>query len=150
MGKDALATFLNVGTTMFVINGKDVLVIRDTIPIFCGKDCTFSEEKEMIKASTVTSGVWKEYRLRKRSWSMTVTGLTKIDNTDGQEDYFSLIGDALSMTLQPLSILFTDPEGNIISVLGSGYIQASQITGPAKGFAEASLTIIGDGLYTVQ
>ncbi len=134
---------------MFVINGKDVIVAIDDVPVFCGKDCTFSEEKELIKASTVTSGVWKEYRLRKRSWGLEESGLTKIDSTDGQVSYFDLINDASALTLQNITVLFTDPDLNTKTVTGTGYMQRTGITGPATGFADASISIIGDGLYTV-
>ncbi len=134
---------------MFVINGIDVIVAIDDVPVFCGKDCTFSEEKELIKASTVTSGVWKEYRLRKRSWALEVSGLTKIDATDGQVSYFDLIDDASALALQNLTIMFTDPEANIKTIAGTGYMKTTGITGPAVGFAEASVSIVGDGLYTV-
>ncbi len=134
---------------MFVINGIDVIVAIDDVPIFCGKDCTFSEEKEVIKASTVTSGIWKENRLRKRSWAIDVTGLTKINSTDGQVSYFDLIDEDSAMVAQNLSITFTDADGNIITVAGIGIMKTTQITGPATGFAEATLTIIGDGHYTV-
>lgn len=134
---------------MQVINGKDVIVAIYDVPVFCGKDCTFAEEKELIPASTVTSGVWKEYRPRKRSWSMNVSGLTKIDATDGQVSYFDLIDDASAMVAQNLSITFTDADANIKTVEGVGYMQNTSITGPANGFAEASVSIVGDGLYTV-
>lgn len=134
---------------MFVINGKDVIVAIDGAPILCGKDCAFSEEKELIKASTVTSGVWKEFRLRKRSWAMQVNGLTKIDSTDGQVSYFDLIDSTTAMIAQNLTITFTDPESNFKIVTGTGYIQKTSITGPAVGFAESSISIVGDGLYTV-
>ncbi len=134
---------------MFVINGIDVIVAIDDVPVFCGKDCTFSEEKETIKASTVTSGVWKEFRLRKRSWAMEVTGLTKINSSDGQVSYFDLIDDVSAMVSQNLSITFTDPDAAVKTVAGVGIMQKTQINGPAAGFAGASLTIIGDGIYTV-
>ena len=134
---------------MQVINGKDVIVAIDDMPVFCGKDCTFAEEKELIKASTVTSGVWKEYRPRKRSWSLDVTGLTKIDATDGQVSYFDLIDDASAMVAQNITIMFTDADANTKTVTGVGIMKSTGITGPATGFAEATVSIIGDGLYTV-
>lgn len=134
---------------MFVINGKDVIVAIDDVPVFCGKDCTFSEEKELIKASTVTSGVWKEFRPRKRSWAMEVSGLTKIDNSDGQVSYFDLIDSTSAMTAQNLSITFTDADSNVKTISGVGIMQRTSISGAATAFAEVSITITGDGLYSV-
>jgi hypothetical protein len=53
------------------------------------------------------------------------------------------------MTAQNLTIIFTDADANVKTITGIGYIQNSSITGPARGFADASITIVGDGLYTV-
>src|SRR5689334_22981153 len=99
---------------MLLISGKDVIGEIDGVPIFCGTDCTLSEEKEVIAASTVTSLGWKEFRLRKRSWSFEVTGLTKIDSTDGQVSYFDLITSTAAVNLDNVTVLFTDPDGTAV------------------------------------
>ncbi len=134
---------------MTVINGRDVLIAIDDVPIFCGKDCSLEIDQEIIPASTVTSGVWKEFRLRKRSWLMNVAGLTKIDNTDGQLSYFDVINDAAAMAIQNLSMTFTDPDSNVVMVSGTGYFDKSSIEGSVNQFAQASVSIIGDGDYTI-
>lgn len=133
---------------MFLISGKDVIGSIDDVPIFCGTDCTFSEEKEVIPASTITSNGWKEFRLRKRSWSFQVSGLTKIDSTDGQVSYFDLLTSAEAVNLDNVSISFTD--GTTTRLLeGSMYKPETGITGPVNGNATANVQFVGFGAYTL-
>lgn len=134
---------------MLLIHGKDVVGSIDDVPIFCGTDCTFSEEKEVIPASTVTSNGWKEFRLRKRSWTFEVTGLTKIDSTDGQWSYFDLITSAEAVNLDNVAISFTDGDGNTQIVEGSMYKPETGITGPVDESSKANVQFVGFGEYTL-
>jgi hypothetical protein len=132
---------------MLVINGKDVIGEIDGVPIFCGTDCSFLEEKEVIHASTVTSNGWTEFRLRKRSWKFDVTGLTKIDSSDGQVSYFDLITSTEAVALDNVTITFTDGDGNAVEITGSMYKPESSITGPVDQSAKANVQFIGFGEY---
>jgi len=133
---------------MLLIHGKDVTGSIDDVPIFCGTDCTFAEEKEVIPASTVTSNGWKEFRLRKRSWTFEVSGLTKIDSTDGQVSYFDLITSAEAVTLDNVSISFND--GTTTRILeGSMYKPETSISGPVDENAKANVRFIGFGPYSL-
>ncbi len=134
---------------MLVINGKDVIGEIDGVPIFCGIDCSFLEEKEVIPASTVTSNGWKEFRLRKRSWKFEVIGLTKIDSSDGQVSYFDLITSTEAVALDNVTVLFTDGDGNAVEITGSMYKPETAITGPVDQSAKANVQFIGFGAYTL-
>jgi hypothetical protein len=133
---------------MFLIHGKDVTGSIDDVVIFCGTDCTFSEEKEVIPASTVTSNGWKEFRLRKRSWTFEIAGLTKIDSTDAQVSYFDLITSTEAVNLDNVSISFFD--GTTTRFLeGSMYKPETSISNPVNEGAKASVQFIGFGAYTL-
>ena len=112
-------------------------------PLFCGTDCTYKEEKEQVEASTITSGSFKEWRLRMISWSLDVSGLTKIDNVDGQIAYFYLLQTSVRMEIQTIQVVFTDDAGTQVQINGQAYILNSSITGPADNFSEASCTFLG-------
>jgi len=134
---------------MLLIHGKDVTGSIDDVVIFCGTDCTFTEEKEVIPASTVTSGGWKEFRLRKRSWTFDVTGLIKIDSTDGQVSYFDLITSTEAVNLDNVSVSFTDGDGNTVILQGSMYKPETSISNPVDESSKATVRFIGFGAYSL-
>ena len=135
---------------MLLIHGKDVIGEIDGVPIFCGIDCTLSEEKEVIPASTVTSNGWKEFRIRKRSWSFEVSGLTKIDSTDGQVSYFDLITSSEAVNLDNITVSFTDGDGNDVTLTGSMYKPETAISGPVDKRSVANVQFIGFGAYSLS
>lgn len=131
------------------IHGRLTIAYLTGSPIFCGTDSLFSTETEAIEATTMTSNGWKEYRPRKVAWSLQVSGLTKIDSSDGQIDYFSLISTG-ALNPQDVTIDFEDEEGNIRTIEGvSSYISDSNITGDADANCIASVTFLGDGPYSL-
>ena len=133
---------------MLLISGKDVVGSIDDVVIFCGTDCTFAEEKEVIPASTVTSNGWKEFRLRKRSWTFEVIGITKIDSSDGQVSYFDLITSTEAVNLDNVSISFSDGTTTRI-IQGSMYKPETGISSPVDENAKANVQFIGFGAYTL-
>jgi len=116
-------------------------------PALCGTDCAFKEEKEQVEASTITSGSFKEWRVRMISWSIDVSGLSKINNTDGQIAYFYLLQASVRMEAQTIKIKFTDVNNNSTEINGTAYILNSSITGPVAEFSNASITFLGTGPY---
>ena len=135
-------------TPVFGNNVQVYLLISGVYyPALCGTDCSFKEEKEQVEASTITSGSFKEWRVRMISWSIDVSGLSKINNTDGQIAYFYLLQASVRMEAQTIKVKFTDAEGNTTEINGTCYILNSSITGPAANFANASITFLGTGPY---
>jgi hypothetical protein len=137
---------------MTIIKGSDVLGIVNGIPIFCGLDLTFTENKDTVERTPDFGAVgkWTYNALVKRGWAVDITGLTKIDPSDGQEDYFTMISDPFDYTYQVLTLSFTDQQGNNVSLTGVMFLQGSSITGPATGFANASVKFIGTGEYVLS
>ena len=78
-------------------------------------------------------------------WSVDVSGLTKVDNTDGQIAYFWLLQASVRMSIQTIRLTFTDTDGNYTQLGGQCYILTSSITGPASDFSNASVTFLGTG-----
>ncbi len=137
---------------MTTIKGSDVLGIVNGIPIFCGLGLTFTEDKDAVERTGGfgNTGLWTYNALVKRSWSVEISGLTKIDPTDGQEDYFTMISDPFAYNYQTITLSFTDQDGNNVSIMGVMFLQGSSITGPATGFANASVKFIGTGEYILS
>ncbi len=137
---------------MTIIKGSDVLGMVNDIPIFCGLDLTFTEDKDTVERSGPFGGpgLWTYSALVKRGWSVEISGLTKINPSDGQEDYFTMISDPFSYGYQTITVFFTDQDGNNISIAGVMFLKNSSITGPAVGFAQASVTFIGTGEYILS
>lgn len=123
----------------------ELLITGVYYPVFCADDCVFKEQTEIVEASTITSSIFKEWRPRMKQWSFDVSGLTKIDNTDGPLSYFWLLGASIAMTPQTIRATYIDKEGHTYQIGGTCYIQTSSINSAITDWSEASVTFIGTG-----
>lgn len=130
---------------MTPIKGKDVVVSIQLVedgpyyPILCGTDMSYDFEMEEIEVTTVTSGLYKEFQARMHSSTVSVTGASKVDNSEGQISFLWIAANAAAGTSYPIEISFTDEDGNVSYIYADAFIRSGQITGPYSGFSNASV-----------
>lgn len=136
------------------IFGTDVLVsikVDDTFyPVLCAVDMTLSTRQEVVLATSADTGIWRRKRLRRLSeWSLSVSGLTKIDNTDGQISYFYLLQENVRGTEQTIQVLFEDADGNTKVIEGDVIIPEISINASVGAFSDVNVTFEGAGSFTI-
>lgn len=136
------------------IHGNDILlsiqVGTEFFPVLCATDMTFQCSQDVVLATTVGTGIWRRKRLRNLSeWSVSVTGLSKIDNTDGQVSFFYLLQENIRGAEQVIQILF-DVDGDTQVLEGVVIIPDLSINGNVSSFADVNATFLGTGEVTIQ
>lgn len=133
-----------------VVVGLQIVEDGPYYPVFCATDMSYDFEVEEIEVSTVTSGVDKEFRPRMRSSNISVTGVSKVDNTDGQICFLWLAANAASGTIYGVELSFTDDEGNVGYIYADVFIRSGNVTGPVSGFSTASVIfrVTGSSVFT--
>ena len=138
----------------YPVKGKDVVIeMRNDdltyTPILCGEDCSFSRTPEFIPVTSTDSGLFREFMVRREEWSMSVNGLTKIEN-DTTLTFFYLLQTSVRRQLKTVRITFTDEDGDDKQIEGQIYIGQMDINGPEGDFAKASIEFKGSGAFTVS
>lgn len=136
------------------IHGNDILlsikVGTEFFPVLCATDMTFQCSQDVVLATTVGTGIWRRKRLRNLSeWSVSITGLSKIDNTDGQVSFFYLLQENIRGAEQTIQILF-DVDGDTQVLEGIVIIPDLSINGNVSSFADVNATFLGAGEVTIQ
>lgn len=138
---------------MQVLKGKQALlsVLIDGVyrPVFCAISCYFRYDFEEVLKTSVNSGRFRERTTRLCDWEFGVTGLTKIDNTDGQAAFFWLIQAGVRGTTQALKMVFTDDEGNTQTISGNCVIKQGQLDSLVGGFSTAQQVFPGTGPFAM-
>lgn len=132
------------------IEGKDVLVSilveGEFLPVMCAIEMSFQCSQEVLLSTTIDTGIWRRKRLRQLSeWSVTVTGITKIDNTDGQASFFYLLQENIRSQEQTIQMMFEDEDGNTQVLEGVVVIPELSLTANMTGFMDTSITFEGAG-----
>lgn len=118
------------------------------IPVLCATDVVLRWSREVIGATTITSGTAKEKRTRLFEWSVSVTGLTPIENDSSTIGWFYLT--QVSGTIQQLKIVYTDDNALQKVVSGNMIIPSGELTSPATDFCNASLEFMGTGVMDIS
>jgi predicted secreted protein len=137
------------------IHGSNVLVSIEIdgefVPVLCAIDMTFSCEQEVVLATTIDSGKWRKKKLRGLSdWNVAVSGLSKIDNADGQVSFFYLLQENIRGSEQIIQMMFEDDDGNVQVLEGSVLIPSLSINANVNSFADVNVTFEGTGGVTIE
>src|SRR5688572_19218496 len=128
------------------IQGDNVRIYKyiDAAPfeIVCAENIIYERQREMIGATTPDSGKHSEVRPRLQSHFITVTGATTSDN-DGNLSIFHFMDDTVEDEVQDLEIIFTDNDGNEVSLRGNFYIESVKHDSPAGDSATFEIKFRG-------
>lgn len=135
-----------------VLTGKQaVLYVRidsTFYPALCAVSNSFQFNVEEIEKVTRTSGRYKAREGRMIDWGIGLTGLTKVDNADGQAGWFWLLQHA--GTNQYVRLRYTDSDNNVVNVEGEVLIKQGQVDSAVEGFTMASLYFPGSGAFSTD
>lgn len=133
------------------IHGKDCLlsikIDGEYYPALCAISMSLSVSRDVVESTSATTGNWRQYRLRRlNSWTVSLSGLTKVDNTDGQVSWFYLLqaGDGAF----DIQLIFEDSSGNTQVMEGSAIIPSQTIEANVSGFSTATVDFQGTGTPT--
>lgn len=120
-------------------------------PVLCAIDMTYTCSQEVVLATSASTGKWRQKRLRGLSeWNVILSGITKIDNTDGQVSFFYLLQENIRGSEQIIQIMFEDSEANTQVLEGNVIIPELSINGNVNSFADVSIIFDGTGDVTIQ
>jgi hypothetical protein len=136
---------------IFGTSGRLKLIVGgQPYDILCATDVTFRFQQREIGATTITSGKYEEWRVGLCGWSVSVTGLTKISNADGQIDFFYITQESVRGTVQQIQILYEDADGNGKVISGNVVIPSGELSASRNDFCNAVIEFKGTGAFNIS
>lgn len=126
----------------------EMLVSGVYYPVLCATDCSFTRSPEVIEKTSPSSGLFKEFMTRREEWSMSVSGLTKIENAAALT-FFYILQTSVRRLAQDIRITFTDSDGDSKQITGTVLIGEQIISGPASDFSNCSIEMKGTGAFAI-
>ena len=117
-------------------------------PVLCATDCVFTRVPEFIETTNPTSGLAKDFDVRREEWGITLSGLTKIENGTTLS-FFYMLQSSVRRQRQTVRITYTDVDGAAKQIAGNVLIGQQSITGPATDFANCTIEFKGTGPFTI-
>ncbi len=137
------------------IHGKDCLfsiqVGNDYLPLLCATEFELTVRQDVLLATTVGTGAWRRKKLRQLSeWAVSLSGLSKVDNSDGEVSWFYILKQQIRGTVQNIQMIFEDNLGNTQVLIGSVVIPEMVFNAAVTDFGAADIEMEGDGAFEIE
>lgn len=109
-------------------------------PFFCCKTVEFNQTQELIEVTSVNSGASREYEAGMSTATLSVSGVTVMDNTDGRISITYLIQEAVRRVAQSMRIRLTDDDGGTLQISFSAIITTNTLS---RSFGSYSQSVTG-------
>lgn len=116
--------------------------------VSCETNCEFNFDVEMLAASAVTSGRWKEFIAGIRSWGMTVDGNLLLASVGA--DIKTVLSAVLTGEMVELEFRTRGTIAPFFVIAGTALPQSGSITAPGTGKAVWNVVFQGSGPFTVD
>ena len=128
-----------------LINGKNIvaemLISGDYVAVLCAKDCTFNISQDVIEVTSINSGSTREYLPGMSSATLTIGGVSPIDNTEGKVSILYLMQQSVRQIVQKWRITFTADDGTDIAATFDGVINTTDIARSGFSYNQSNVQV---------
>lgn len=115
-------------------------------PVFCGKTMEYSQNQELIEVTSINSEISREYEAGMTTATLSIQGVTVLDNTDNKVSITYLMQESIRRAAQTMRIRLTDDDGGTLQIAFSALITNNTLSRSFGSYSQSStsLTITGD------
>lgn len=132
-----------------LVKGRNVVVSMDIsgtyYPVFCAKTAEFPIDQEVIETTTVNSTKQREYVPYRSSATLTVTGITTVDNSNGKVSVTYLMQQSVRSAVQSLKITMTADNGTDLVITFNAIIRRPSFSRDVNGYSQSSVEFLATG-----
>lgn len=133
------------------IQGNDCLFQINTTGTFsnlvCSKSFILNIDSETKETTTRGDGGWRDYDYKTIGYTITLSGLLQIMDSQGRNIYYDLLQQQINFLELPYRIIYTDPSLNVALITGTVIVTKSTINTSAGNLVESDIELIGKGNF---
>ncbi len=118
-------------------------------PVVCAKGFTANFQTEIKETTSRGSGAFKEFDYKAISYNITLTGLIKVVELDGDPIFFDLEFFQRSFIELPYRAKFINDAGNMKQIQGVVIVQNTNFNAQAGQLADTTAELLGTGSYNI-
>lgn len=117
-------------------------------PVFCGKTMEFVQSQELIEVTSVNSATGREYEPSMTTGTLSITGVSILDNADGRISLPYLMGAALR-AVQNMRIRLTDDDATTLQISFQAIITTNTLSRAVGTYSNSAVSMTVTGGITV-
>lgn len=131
------------------IQGRNCLfqmkVDNDYIDVLCAKTFSFNRQYELKETTTVQSGFDKEYRPRRKSYTISFNGVVQVKSANNEPTIKSLFDYGEQFLPVPYRLIYEDNTGNVMVVNGQAYVTSAIFNANPINLLDGTTELTGNG-----
>lgn len=109
--------------------------------IFCAKSVEFAIEQDELEVTSINSGSSREYLPGMMNATLSTSGVSSIDNTEGKIAITYLMQQSIRRQLQDWRVYFEADDGDTLEATFQGMIRTPSISRDGFGYNQSSLVV---------
>lgn len=109
-------------------------------PIFCGKTAEFQLSQDEIETTHIDTGPNREYVPGMSNATLTVTGVSILDNSESRVSLLYLMQQSVRRTVFDMRILFTDQDGDQVAATFNAFYTQGTISRDVTQWSGSNVT----------
>jgi len=118
-------------------------------PIFCCKSMDFTQDQELIEVTSINSAVSREYVAGMTTAKLNVSGVSIIDNTQGQISLLYLIPEAQRRTAQDMRIRLIADDATAKQIAFKALITQNSLSRTFGSYSQSAVSLTVTGGITI-
>ena len=115
------------------------------VDVLCAKTFSFNRVYELKETTTVQSGFDKEYRPRKKSYTISFNGVVQIEAAAGEPTIKTLFEYGEGFLPVPYRIIYEDNSSNVLVIQGSVYLSSAIFNANPINLLDGTVEMQGNG-----
>lgn len=128
-----------------LIKGEKVIAqlwVTDTwYTVFCAKSCEFSMEQDELEVTSIVSGSSREYLPGMMNATLSVSGISTIDNSEGKIAITYLMQQSVRQQVLEWRIYLEADDGDTLEATFSGIIKSTAFSKDGFSYMQSSLVV---------
>lgn len=128
----------------------EVLISGIYYPIFCGKTMDYSQNQDLVEITSVNSISSREYQSGLSTASLTIGGVTVLDNSGGNISITYFMQESIRRVPQVMRIAMTDDDGGTLQIAFEAIITNNTFSRSRGAYSQSgvSLTVTGEPTFS--
>lgn len=136
-------------SSAFDIQGRNclfqMLIGDDYLDVVCAKTFSFNRVYELKETTTVASGYDKEFRPRKKSYTISFNGVVQVLADSSKPTIKTLFDYAEQFLPVGYRLIYEDNTGNVMVIVGQCYVNSSIFNSNPINLLDGTVEMTGNG-----
>lgn len=129
----------------------EVLISATYYPFACGQTMEYVQSQELVEVTSINNTIAREYEAGMTTASLSIAGITVLDNTENRIAILYLMQASVRRTAQTMRIRLIDDDGTALQIAFTALITSNTLSRSVGTYSKSAttLTVTGEPVISI-